>query len=150
MNTFILAGNLTKDPVLTTVNGADGPVSKCTFVIAVRRSHNTSSSDNADFFPCTAWRKDAEHIASYFKKGRKILVSGHMKSKKFEDASGSSRMGFDWYVDQWEFCDSSKGGSEDTVAISDEMDTGTFVEPAVAPPVVNGVNNTPYTDELPF
>ena len=149
MNTFILSGNLTRDPVLTTVNGSDGPISKCTFTLAVKRGYGGSAPENADFFPCTAWRKDAEHIASYFKKGSRILVSGHMKTKRFEDNSGASRTGFDWYVDQWEFC-TSKSEAEETVSAPEEMDTGTFVEPTVASPVVNGVNNTPYTDELPF
>ena len=72
-----------------------------------------------------------------------------MKTKRFEDNSGASRTGFDWYVDQWEFC-TSKSEAEETVSAPEEMDTGTFVEPTVAPPVVNGINNTPYTDELPF
>ena len=165
MNIFVIAGNLTKDPVIKSVPTANGPISKCTFTVALRRPRS-SQNDAADFIPCTAWRQDAENIVKFFKKGRKILIQGHMVSTTYTDVNGSTRTGYDWVVDNWEFCDSSKGNTAtinpddylhtDADSQFEEVDTGTYIEDAEPEPVKEKVAETPAPDRnfaddsLPF
>ena len=167
MNTFVIAGNLTRDPVITSVNVAGTTVSKCTFTVAVRRA-KSSKADAADFIPCTAWRLDAENIKKFFTKGRKILVQGHIVTGSYPDAStGATKYTYDFNVDNWEFCDSAKAGTTSSVNLDDymhtdedvattdttstsdftEVDTGTYV----APPAQEAVSRTSVEDmSLPF
>ena len=152
MNTFIIAGNLTKDPVLKTVTTPNGPVSKCTFTVAVRRSRATNQVDNADFIPCTAWRLDADNIVKFFSKGRKILIQGHVTTGTFVDGTGATKFTYDWVVDHWEFCYSPKSdvntnldaylhAPETDSGKFEEVDTGTYVDASPA-------STTPSTPEV--
>ena len=63
MNDVKLSGRLVRDPELKhTPNGV--PVA--TFSLAVDRKFNR---EEADFIPIVAWRKTAEFVAKYFRKG---------------------------------------------------------------------------------
>lgn len=79
MNLVVLCGNLTRDPELTETSGGK---SVCNFSIAVNDPFNEEGE--ADFFNCVAWGNTADTIATYFKKGRKILISGKIKIDKYE------------------------------------------------------------------
>lgn len=67
MNRVILVGRLTKDPDLRyTPNG----VAVATFTLAVNRAFaNQQGEREADFINCVIWRKQAENVANYLKKG---------------------------------------------------------------------------------
>ena len=66
MNDVKLSGRLTRDPELKhTPNGV--PVA--TFALAVDRKFNR---EEADFIPVTTWRKTAEFVAKYFRKGQRV------------------------------------------------------------------------------
>lgn len=69
MNDVKLSGRLTRDPELKhTPNGV--PVA--TFALAVDRKFNR---EEADFIPVTTWRKTAEFVAKYFRKGQRVIIA---------------------------------------------------------------------------
>ena len=71
MNVVILIGRLTKDPELKQTSSN---LVYCRFTIAVDRPF---SKDNAtDFINCVVWRKQAENLCKYQKKGNLIGVTG--------------------------------------------------------------------------
>lgn len=67
MNRVILVGRLTKDPDLRyTPTG----VAVATFTLAVNRNFtNQQGEREADFINCVVWRKPAENVANFLKKG---------------------------------------------------------------------------------
>ena len=75
MNDVKLSGRLTRDPELKqTPNGV--PVA--TFALAVDRKFNR---EEADFIPVTTWRKTAEFVAKYFRKGQRVIIaSGRIRT----------------------------------------------------------------------
>ena len=79
MNNVSLIGNLTKDPVIKVA----GDAKVANFTLAVRRT-----SDKADFINCVAWRKTAELIENYVKKGQQIGVVGAIETKSYDGADG--------------------------------------------------------------
>jgi single-strand DNA-binding protein len=80
-NKVILGGRLTADPELkTTTTGT----SVCNFTVAVNRKVARDEERKADFITCTAWRKTAEFIASYFHKGDSIVVEGGLQVRSWE------------------------------------------------------------------
>lgn len=83
MNKVVLIGRLTDDVELRyTANG----VAVGNFTLAVQRKFKDQNGDyQADFIRCTVWRKVAENLAQYQKKGDRIGVSGAIETGSYDD-----------------------------------------------------------------
>jgi single-strand DNA-binding protein len=86
MNRVVLVGRLTKDPELRyTPNGV--PVA--TFTLAVNRTFtNQQGEREADFINCVIWRKPAENVANFLKKGSLAGVDGRIQTRNYEGQDG--------------------------------------------------------------
>ncbi|MDX8363557.1 single-stranded DNA-binding protein [Cytobacillus sp. IB215665] len=86
MNRVILVGRLTKDPELRyTPSG----VAVATFTLAVNRTFtNQQGERQADFINCVVWRKPAENVANYLKKGSLAGVDGRVQTRNYEGQDG--------------------------------------------------------------
>lgn len=86
MNRVVLVGRLTKDPDLRyTPNGV--PVA--TFTLAVNRPFSSQSGEReADFINCVVWRKPAENVANFLKKGSLAGVDGRIQTRNYEGQDG--------------------------------------------------------------
>lgn len=86
INRVVLVGRLTKDPELRyTPNGV--PVS--TFTLAVNRTFtNRQGEREADFINCVVWRKQAENVANYLRKGSLAGVEGRIQTRSYEAQDG--------------------------------------------------------------
>ena len=86
LNRTILVGRLVSDPTLRyTPNG----VAVANFTIAVNRPFTNQQGENeADFINCVVWRKAAENLATYQKKGNLIGVDGRIQTRSFENQEG--------------------------------------------------------------
>ena len=86
MNRVVLVGRLTRNPDLRyTPNG----VAVANFTIAVNRPFKNQQGENeADFINCVIWRKQAENLANYTKKGSQIGVDGRIQTRSYEGQDG--------------------------------------------------------------
>jgi single-strand DNA-binding protein len=86
LNRVVLVGRLTKDPELKyTPNG----VAVCSFTLAVNRPFQNAQGDReADFINCVVWRKPAENVANYLKKGSLAGVDGRLQTRSYENNQG--------------------------------------------------------------
>ena len=86
INNVTLVGRLTKDPELRyTPNG----VANCRFTLAVNRTFkNQNGEQEADFISCQAWRKAAENLSNFQKKGSLIGIVGRIQTGSFEGQDG--------------------------------------------------------------
>src|SRR5688500_3060274 len=91
VNTVLIAGNLTKDPVLRhTRNGT--PVAN--FSIASNRRFRNSDNqwqEDVCYVGIVAWNKLAESCRSKLEKGSAVLVEGELQSRTWQLEDGSSR-----------------------------------------------------------
>lgn len=78
----MITGRLVKDPELkyTTNN-----IPVMTTTLAVAKNFN----EGADFIQVTLWRKNAENVAKYLKKGSKLLVEGAISTRVYESQNGT-------------------------------------------------------------
>jgi len=91
INTIMVAGNLTKDPVLRrTSNGT--PVANF-FLASNRRFRDNSGQWREDvcYVGVVAWYKLAESCYEYLHKGSAVLVDGELQSRNLRSADGTSR-----------------------------------------------------------
>ncbi|MDT2637949.1 single-stranded DNA-binding protein [Enterococcus dongliensis] len=86
INNVVLVGRLTRDPELKyTANGT----ATATFSLAVNRNFtNKSGNREADFINCVIWRKSAETLANYARKGTLLGVTGRIQTRSYENQQG--------------------------------------------------------------
>ncbi|MDR7074070.1 single-stranded DNA-binding protein [Fictibacillus barbaricus] len=86
LNRVVLVGRLTKDPELKyTPNG----VAVANFTLAVNRPFSNQQGEReADFINCVVWRKPAENVANFLKKGSLAGVDGRMQTRSYENNQG--------------------------------------------------------------
>ena len=104
LNKVILMGRLTRDIELrSTPQG----ISTCSFSIAVDRNFVREGEERkADFINCVAWRKTAEFISKYFKKGNLIAIEGSIQTRSWDDTDGKKRYATEVIVSQAYFAES--------------------------------------------
>ncbi|HAC0712887.1 TPA_asm: single-stranded DNA-binding protein [Listeria monocytogenes] len=86
MNRVVLVGRLTKDPELRYTPAG---VAVATFTLAVNRPFkNGQGEQEADFIQCVVWRKPAENVANFLKKGSLAGVDGRVQTRNYEGNDG--------------------------------------------------------------
>lgn len=95
-------GNLTGDPELRfTPSGA--AVANFT-VASTPRTFDRQSNEWRDgdtmFLNCSIWRQAAENVAETLGKGMRVIVSGRLKSRSYDDREGNRRTVFEIDVDE--------------------------------------------------
>lgn len=95
-------GNLTADPELRfTPSGA--AVSNFTIASTPRtfdRDSQEWKDGDALFLRCNAWRQVGENVAESLTKGSRVIVSGRLKQRSFDDKEGNKRTVIELDVDE--------------------------------------------------
>lgn len=86
INNVVLVGRLTRDVELRyTANGT----AVGSFTVALDRPFtNQSGERETDFVNCVAWRKTAETLANFTRKGSLIGVQGRIQTRNYTNQSG--------------------------------------------------------------
>lgn len=86
INNVTLVGRLTRDPELryTTSN-----VAVATFNMAVNRNFKGANGEReADFINCMIWRKPAELLSEWCKKGNLVGITGRIQTRSYDNQQG--------------------------------------------------------------
>lgn len=114
INSMVLVGRLTKDPELSyTPSGI--PMTR--FTVAVNRAFSNQQGEReADFINCIAWRKQAENLANFMKKGSLIGIEGRIQTGSFEGQDGKRVYTTDVVADSIQFLEprSQQSGQSNT------------------------------------
>lgn len=86
LNNVVLVGRLTKDADL---RYTQSNVAVATFTLAVNRTFKSENREReADFINCVMWRKQAENLANWAKKGALIGITGRIQTRSYENQQG--------------------------------------------------------------
>ena len=111
MNLVVLKGRLTKDPECRETQTGKSVAS---FTVACDNGKDRDGNKYpADFIDCTAWEGLADMVAKWFSKGREIVVSGAIKTQKYEK-NGQNRYRTYVLARTVEFCGSANRRTDDT------------------------------------
>lgn len=118
MNKAILIGRLTKDPELRTTTSG---ISSTSFTVAVSRTYtNQNGERETDFINCVAWRKQAENIAKYCKKGSQVAVEGRIQTRSYDAQDGTKRYVTEVLADNVTFLGAKSGSGDFSSTTSSE------------------------------
>lgn len=141
VNSMILQGRLTADIQL---RHTQSDVAYSEFTVAW--SDKYKDTETKCFLRCKAWRRTAEFLDRYFRKGQEIAIQGRMVTEQWE-ADGEKESRTICLVDKVNFCGSkTSGGGSGGGKGPDSQASG-------APdPYSDGFMDVPdgIDDELPF
>lgn len=89
------------------------------FALAVDRRFQR---DAVDFIDCVAWRSTAEFVDKYFRKGKRVALTGSIQVRKWTDKDGNDRKSVEVIADSVEFADGKDQGAGSYAA--DQMAAG--------------------------
>lgn len=152
INNVVLVGRPTKDPDLRyTANGT----AVATFTLAVNRNFtNQNGNREADFVNCVIWRKSAESLANYCRKGTLIGVVGRIQSRNYENQQGQRIYVTEVVVEKYQLLESREvnerrqNGTQNYNNQNDQIDSLANNEPPREPfdPGMIDISD----DDLPF
>jgi single-strand DNA-binding protein len=91
-STVTIVGNLTRDPEIRYTTGG---AAKASFGVAVsRRWQNRQSQEweeQTSFFNVVCWREMAENVSESLGKGSRVVVTGRLEQRSYEDRDGNRR-----------------------------------------------------------
>jgi len=154
INRVVLVGRLTADPELRyTPNG----IASCKFRVAVNRPFKNEGEQQADFISCVAWRKQAENLANYIKKGGLIGLEGRIQTGSYEGQDGKRVYTTDVVADSIQFLEprsNGTGGTQGASSYESSTNTGGMYQGTQNVPQGQnyGDNQPSYTrvDDDPF
>lgn len=86
LNRVVLIGRLTKEPELYYTKQGAAYARVC---VAVNRGfRNSLGEQQVDFINCVVWRKSAENVTEYCKKGSLVGITGRIHTRNYEDDQG--------------------------------------------------------------
>ncbi len=88
LNKVMLIGRLTRDPEVRTIPSGQ---TVATFSIATNRQWTDQSGqkqEKVEFHNIVAWRKLAEIIQQYVKKGSRLYIEGFLQTRSWDDPQG--------------------------------------------------------------
>lgn len=140
INSVNLTGRLTRDPDIRYTDNGD---CIARFSLAVDRRFKSEGGPTADFPSCVAFRKTAEFVEKYFRKGMKLELTGHLQTGSYTNRDGVKVYTTDVVADQVGFGE-SKGASQGR---SQDDGSGGFQQP-----LDDGFMDIPddAAEELPF
>jgi single-strand DNA-binding protein len=140
LNKVMLIGRLGQDPELKyTASGA----AVLTLSIATNTSYkgqDGNAVEHTEWHRVVLWRKLAEIMAQYAKKGSRVYVEGKLATRSWDDKDGVKKYTTEITADQMQLLD-SRGDK----AVSEPVD----VPPPTDQPAFDGPSNN-EADDLPF
>ena len=112
LNKAMIIGRLTRDPeVRTTPTGTN----VANFAVATNfrwKDQQGNQQDNTEYHDIVAWRRLADIVGQYLKKGARVYVEGRLQTRSWEDQTGNKRYRTEIIADNLIMLDSRGGQSE--------------------------------------
>ena len=127
LNKCLLIGRITKDPELAYTQSG---VAVCRISIAMNRPYTSTNGEReTDFIDVVTWRKSAEFVCKYFRKGDPIQVEGSIQSRRWQDNDGKNRISIEINATEVSFVEGYKRNNDSIgdVNIDDSLDTTDFM-----------------------
>lgn len=145
LNKVMLIGRVTKDPEIRTLQTGQAVA---TFSVATNRQWKDAQGqrqEKGEFHNIVAWRKLAEIIQQYVKKGSKLYLEGRLETRSWEDPQGQKKYRTEVVLDNMIMLDSKgSAGSAQGSAAAPRAVAGEAPAPTSAPDEEIRIEDIPF------
>lgn len=115
INELTVMGNLGQDPVLAYMSNGDAALNISVATTEKWTDKQTGEvKENTEWHKVLLYRKTAEIVAKYMKKGDKIWVRGKVRSRVYTDRDGAERIAYELIGNEMKMIQTKgKAGSAD-------------------------------------
>ena len=147
LNHITIQARLVRDPELRRFPSGKSVASVS--VACDRDFTKEGGEKETDFFDIVAFGKTADHLASYYTKGKMIIVSGRLQIRKWTDKDGNQRRSAEVVADHCYFGDSKNANADNPKPASTyapSVPAGDFSEAAAMLNSLGYNGNVPTSD----
>lgn len=155
INNVVVVGRLTRAVDLRYTSSGTAYAS---FTLATDRDFkNQNGEKETDFINCVMWRKPAENLANYTKKGSLIGIEGRIQTRNYDNQQGQRVYVTEVLAEKFSFLESAKtanndvlndGGTNTLAFNKNQNSSGNFAKND--PFMTNGETFDVQDSELPF
>jgi len=91
VNKVILVGNLGQDPDMRSMPNGDAVAQITVATSESWKDQAGQKQERTEWHRCVVYRKLAEIVGQYLKKGAKVYLEGRLRTRKWQDQSGQER-----------------------------------------------------------
>ena len=117
MNSVILMGRLVRDPEVR-YSAGENQTAVANYRIAVDRRFKREGQQEADFFDCVAFGRQAEFAGQYLHQGTKMVVQGRLQNDNYTDKDGRTVYRNRIVIENQEFAESKAASQQNRGAYS--------------------------------
>ena len=140
VNKVILVGNLGNDPEVRYMPNGDAVANLSIATSESWKDKQGQLQEKTEWHKLTAYRKLAEIIGEYVKKGSRLYVEGKLQTRKWQDQQGNDRYTTEVIISEMQML----GGNENKGTGSAPQQT-----PQQAPPQQQGQASAPQAQSKP-
>ena len=113
LNSILIEGNLTRDPVL---NVTPTGVRVCNFSLGTHFQYKKDGDQRKEtsFFDAEVWGELGENCAEYLCRGRGVRVVGRLKQDRWKDGEGKPRSRVKIVAEHVEFKPARRSGNDES------------------------------------
>ena len=131
LNKVMIIGNVVRDPEIRTTPSGQTVASFAVATNLVWKDKSGQRQQKAEFHNIVAWRRLAEIVGQYVKKGGKIYLEGRLETRSWDDQNSIKRYRTEIIADNMILLDkASGGGGQSFTAKSDEPVADEASQPA--------------------
>ena len=145
INKVILIGNLGKDPEVRYMPNGNA-VANVTLATSEswKDKNSGETQERTEWHRVVFFRRLAEIVGEYLKKGSKVYVEGRLQTRKWQDQGGQDRYTTEIVADQMQMLDARGGGGGGGDFAPQQRDNAASAPASSAPP------NDSFDDDIPF
>jgi single-strand DNA-binding protein len=113
VNKVILVGNLGNDPEVRYMPNGEAVANLSIATSESWKDKQGQLQEKTEWHKLTAYRKLAEIIGEYVKKGSRIYVEGKLQTRKWQDQQGNDRYTTEVIINEMQMLGGNEGGKTD-------------------------------------
>ena len=147
VNKVILIGNLGQDPEVRYMPNGNAVANVTVATSETWKDKNTGEQqEKTEWHRVVFFRRLAEVVGEYCKKGSKIYVEGRLQTRKWQDQQGQDRYTTEIVGDQMQMLDSRGAGG--SAAFGNDRPAQQSSQPAA--PAAAPMPDNDFDDDIPF
>lgn len=148
VNKVILIGNVGKDPDVRYMPNGNA-VANVTLATSEswKDKNSGETQERTEWHRIVFFRRLAEIVGEYVKKGSKLYVEGKLQTRKWQDQSGQDRYTTEIVADQMQMLDSRGGGGSSSASFDSPRQQGSS---GAGAPSSEPMPDDGFDDDIPF